>query len=160
MLKIYAKYTGFYQIFLLSVFTLTFFFNHPAHSANSKKSVLVLHSYHQGLEWTDNISKGIQSTFRQYHNQYELFYEYLDTKRNFGEEYTTKQLEYLLTKNQKNNYDAIIVSDNNAFNFIQIPGNLNFHFRNYYLFNKILLCFSKKSVDYYRVEFRANCCSV
>lgn len=119
MLKIYAKYTGFYQIFLLSAFTLICFFNHPAHSANSKKSVLVLHSYHQGLEWTDNISKGIQSTFRQYHNQYELFYEYLDTKRNFGKEYTTKQLEYLLTKNQKNNYDAIIVSDNNAFNFIK-----------------------------------------
>lgn len=119
MFTFFIKYLNINTVFLLSLSFLLLSLNNPAHSTTSKKKVLVLHSYHQGLEWTDNISKGIQSNFRTYHNQYELFYEYLDTKRNFGDEYTKKQLEFLLTKNQKNNYDAIIVSDNNAFNFIK-----------------------------------------
>ena len=31
--------------------------------AFAKKNILVLHSYHQGLEWTDQISEGIRTVF-------------------------------------------------------------------------------------------------
>lgn len=53
---------------------------------NDEKNILVLHSYHQGLEWTDNISKGIQSVFDDKAN-INLIFEYLDAKRNFSDEY-------------------------------------------------------------------------
>ncbi len=53
-------------------------------AAERKMKILVLHSYHQGLEWTDNITSGIQQVFAPLHDAYEVHYEYLDTKRNTG----------------------------------------------------------------------------
>ena len=57
-----------------------------SHSKAEKKKILVLHSYHQGLNWTDNITKGIQSVFNKYGNL-EVQYEYMDSKRNSGTAY-------------------------------------------------------------------------
>ncbi len=86
--------------------------------ADRKKRILVLHSYHQGLEWTDNITKGIQSVFQPYQAHFEINYEYLDTKRNSGREYMDTMLKFISKKNEHIDYDAIIVSDNNALKLI------------------------------------------
>lgn len=82
--------------------------------AERKHKILVLHSYHQGLEWSDNISRGIRSVFSYYREQYEIHYEYLDTKRNTGEIYTQKLLQFMSSKYDELEYEAVIVSDNNA----------------------------------------------
>jgi len=82
------------------------------------KSILVLHSYHQGLEWTDNTSKGIQSVF-QNKDDYGLIFEYMDTKRNYSKEYFTVLTQIYKAKAKKNSYDAIITSDNAAFDFMR-----------------------------------------
>jgi diguanylate cyclase (GGDEF)-like protein len=52
-----------------------------AHADNQKK-ILVLHAYHQGLDWSDNITSGINTVFRLLGKKVEIFYEYLDTLRN------------------------------------------------------------------------------
>ena len=44
-------------------------------------SVLVLHSYHPGLSWTDTLNTGISETFRAQMPGALLWVEYLDTKR-------------------------------------------------------------------------------
>ena len=44
-------------ILLFSILFLDFLF------ANSSKEVLILHSYHNGYTWTDEISKTIEKTF-------------------------------------------------------------------------------------------------
>jgi diguanylate cyclase (GGDEF)-like protein len=80
--------------------------------AQWKKRVLVLHSYHQGLEWTDNITKGIQSVFSPYQKLYEVHYEYLDTKRNTGQAYMEQLVKFISAKNSHIEYEAVIVSDN------------------------------------------------
>ncbi|MGB0206203.1 MAG: ABC transporter substrate-binding protein, partial [Neptuniibacter sp.] len=82
--------------------------------AERKHKILVLLSYHQGLEWSDNISRGIRSVFSDYREQYEIHYEYLDTKRNTGEIYTQKLLQFMSSKYDELEYEAVIVSDNNA----------------------------------------------
>lgn len=96
--------------------------------ADRKKRVLVLHSYHQGLEWTDNISRGIQSVFSSFTKLYEIHYEYLDTKRNTGKEYVDQLIHFILTKHSHMNYEVVIIADNNALEFmntgkIVFPGN-------------------------------------
>ena len=49
--------------------------------------VLVLHSYHQGLLWTDSITSGIEAGLSDLSRNLEFHYEYLDTKRHSGPEY-------------------------------------------------------------------------
>ncbi|MBI9035232.1 MAG: GAF domain-containing protein [Bacteroidales bacterium] len=79
----------------------------------------MLHSYHQGLQWTDNVNSGIQEVMDSVGNQFELDYEYLDTKRNPSLEYLNKMTELYDLKLLKEKYDAIIVSDNNALSFVK-----------------------------------------
>jgi len=84
------------------------------------RNILVLHSYHQGLQWTDSISAGIKSEFNTAMDEIEIHYEYLDTKRNPGEAYFRYLVEFerFKTKLADINFEIIISSDNNALRFI------------------------------------------
>ncbi len=87
--------------------------------AVERKKILVLHSYHQGLQWTENVNRGIQEVMDSIGGQFELDYEYLDTKRNPSEAYLNKLIELYDLKLQGEKYDVIIVSDNNALSFVK-----------------------------------------
>ena len=95
-----------------------------AGAANAKerkvRNILVMHSYHQGLQWTDSISAGIKSEFNTYRDDIEIHYEYLDTKRNPGEAYFKYLVEFerFKTKLADIDFEVIISSDNNALRFI------------------------------------------
>jgi len=52
-----------------------------------RKKVLVFHSYNEGLTWTDNVNKGIHRAFKPVEESVELFFEYLDRKRNLNQDY-------------------------------------------------------------------------
>jgi diguanylate cyclase (GGDEF)-like protein len=82
-----------------------------------KKKILVLHSYHQGLEWTDSITSGIKSIFNPFDKDYEIYYEYLDTKRNTGSDYGNRLRELFSAKMKNVRFEAVIISDNNALAF-------------------------------------------
>ncbi|MCG8638930.1 MAG: hypothetical protein MI862_04310 [Desulfobacterales bacterium] len=88
--------------------------------AKAIRNVLVLHSYHQGLQWTDFISSGIKKEFENYDDSIEVHYNYLDTKRIPGEAYFKQLIRFEHYKNQLANIDfeVIIASDNNALRFI------------------------------------------
>lgn len=86
--------------------------------SKSKKHILVIHSYHQSFVWTDSISSGIESVLTPLENEIETFYEYLDSKRFIDSifvESFEKKYELLCSRVS---CDAIIVSDNNALNFV------------------------------------------
>ena len=108
------------QIMILSVTAI------EGHSDQIHK-ILILHSYHQGLTWTDNVNKGIRSVFDTLGSQYELYFDYLDVKRR-----SSRISNYSLKKNFYNKFkqiafDAVIVSDNEAFNWLvssEIPNQL------------------------------------
>ncbi|WED21050.1 diguanylate cyclase [Vibrio sp. JC009] len=89
----------------------------PAH-AERKKKILVLHSYHQGLEWTDNITQGIQQVFFPFQTRYEVYYEYLDSKRNAGQDYLNQIVQFINLKNNNIQYELIIAVDNNALDML------------------------------------------
>jgi diguanylate cyclase (GGDEF)-like protein len=93
--------------------------------AERKKRILVLHSYHQGLEWTDNITQGIQSVMSPFHEHYEIHYEYLDTKRNSGADYMRQLVNFISTKNAPIHYEVVIVADNTALKLLN-DGSIRF----------------------------------
>lgn len=81
-----------------------------------RQKVLILHSYHQGLNWTDNITKGILSVLNE-HDNLEIQFEYMDTKRRYDEEYLDEFVKLYRLKHKDVPYSVVIASDNNALYF-------------------------------------------
>ena len=80
------------------------------------KEVLLLHSYHKGYKWTDDISLSIEKNFET-HGNIELTTLYMDTKRVVGPIYFDKLASLYKEQLSHRNFDLVIVSDNNAFEF-------------------------------------------
>lgn len=101
-----------FQHHLLLLLCLFFLVN----PVEQEKKVLVLHSYHQGLNWTDNITSGMQSIFNQYDNL-EVQFEYMDSKRNSDPAYLEEFAKFYELKHHAIPFEVIIASDNNALEF-------------------------------------------
>lgn len=86
---------------------------------NKKIRILAINSYHEGLQWTDDIMDGIKSVLD---GDEEFHIEYLDTKRINDENYYEKIYELFRYKFQNSNFDVIIVSDYDALNFMMKYG--------------------------------------
>lgn len=95
-------------LFLFITFTFALF--------ATSKEVLLLHSYHKGYTWSDEISKAVERKFL-FHENIELSTAYMDTKRVVGPLYFDRLASLYKEQFQKRNFDLIIVSDNNAFDF-------------------------------------------
>jgi len=80
------------------------------------KRILILHSYHKGFSWTDNIETGIRTALKD--APVEIFSEYLDSKRQPLEAVGSHILEYLNWKYKTLPIDLLILSDNNALTFL------------------------------------------
>ena len=89
---------------------------HPlAAQAKELQKVLLLHSYHSGYKWTDDITSAVKDEF--YGKQVDLRIEHLDTKRYFTPQYLIQEKEFLLKKYTNTQFDVVLVSDNHALNF-------------------------------------------
>lgn len=84
---------------------------------SGKKQVLVLNSYHSGMAWTDNLITGIKSILNT-DTTIDVYYEFMDTKQNTGPEYLQKLYEIYKYKFKNKHFDAIITSDDDAYNFL------------------------------------------
>lgn len=85
--------------------------------ASNQKDVLLLHSYHKGYKWTDDITKAIENKFYKYEN-IDLTTIYMDTKRVNSLEYLNSLENLYKEQFKKRKFDLIIVSDNAAYEFI------------------------------------------
>lgn len=86
------------------------------HVSARRQKILILHSYHQGLKWTDNITNGILSVLNK-HDNLEIQFEYMDTKRRYDEEYLEEFVKLYRLKHKSIPYSVVIASDNNALYF-------------------------------------------
>ena len=80
--------------------------------------VLVLHSYHPGFEWTDRVMAGIRAGFEEEGLDAELTVEYMDTKFNPPETVFPHLVGLYQDKYRDFQPDAVVSSDNNAFEFL------------------------------------------
>lgn len=80
--------------------------------AEPAKNTLVIHSYHQGLLWTDALQAGLEATTRPYNIP--LNVSYMDTKRYQSEFDLAKRLDIYRDKLANEKFDAIVVTDDYA----------------------------------------------
>lgn len=91
--------------------------NYTPKSYKETKSILLLHSYHNGIKWVDDMNKGIKALFPNDSNV-QFTIEYMNTKRTYSKKYINmlKKIYKLRYENEK--FDLIISTDNNALNFL------------------------------------------
>ncbi len=94
--------------------------NTPLHAQTLRPQVLVLHSYHQGLSWTDNITRAIQDVLDP--EKVDLHLEYMDTKRFNDPAWAEALYQLYRVHYAKKHFDVIIASDNFAFDFLRTYG--------------------------------------
>lgn len=79
--------------------------------------VLYINAYHRGYIWSDGIEQGLRERLQASGKKIDVYVEFLDTKRFPDLAYLAKLAEVFALKHGKVSYDAIIVSDNAAFEF-------------------------------------------
>ncbi|MDC7218943.1 MAG: ATP-binding protein [Spirochaetales bacterium] len=98
-------------LLLLSLFAFSLY--------SEGRDVLILHSYHEGFAWTDDINEAIRARFALEEEEFDLHVEYMDTKRVSPDEITLRLKDLLDAKYQNIEPELIICSDNNAFTFLR-----------------------------------------
>lgn len=94
------------------------FFAATCARADYSPKVLVLHSYHQGFDWTDSIQKSVSETLAAEVPNAEVYVEYMNSKRQ-PTEIMSLHLRDLYRRVYRNvHFDVIIASDNNALDFL------------------------------------------
>jgi PAS domain S-box-containing protein len=86
-------------------------------AARAKKRILVLHSYNKGLTWTDSEDQGITSVLKTASNL-DVFTEYMDAKRIYERDKDDTWSAYLKGKYSGIAIDLVIVTDDDAFQFM------------------------------------------
>ena len=89
----------------------------PVAGERPKKHVLYLNSYHQGYQWSDAILEGVRSVLDESEYKIDLQIEYMDAKKYHYEDVTGMLVRLYQEKFAGERFDAIIVSDNDAFAF-------------------------------------------
>ncbi len=101
-----------YILFLFLVVTSVF-------ASDSKKHILILHSYNASMSWERHIDKAIDDVLYPYENGYVLHREYMDTKRIFSRDYIADLKRLYALKYKHIHFSIILSSDNNAFDFLR-----------------------------------------
>jgi PAS domain S-box-containing protein len=80
--------------------------------------VLILHSYHPGLSWTDALQQGFEQTFADQPEEIELFVEYMDTKHHDPRKTAEPLAALLRTKYETWKPELIVSCDDDALAFL------------------------------------------
>lgn len=82
------------------------------------KNVLILHSYHPELNWTNSIMDGIAAALNKFDGTIQMYVEYMDAKRHFDEKYNELLVNLFRHKYRAIKLDVIVCSDDDALNFL------------------------------------------
>lgn len=93
--------------------------------SRKKINLLYLNSYENGYGWSDTILEGIKSVLADSGRNIHLNIEYMDTKIRYDQKVKMHLFALYAHKYRDVEFDAIIVSDNNGFDFLlQFQGQL------------------------------------
>ncbi|GAB6147316.1 ABC transporter substrate-binding protein [Desulfocicer niacini] len=136
-------------ITLLSIFSLLtitgFSYSKEIHSPH----ILLLNSYHEGFEGTDDIVRGFRTVFTETFPEASIKTEYLDSKFYSGAEYDEILSKLLGYKYKKYHFDLIVASDDFAFNIVEK------HYNDLFSTLPVVFC-GTNSFDVKRLEGKKN----
>ena len=81
------------------------------------KNILILHSYHKGLSWTDNLSSGLAEGLSE-RSDLVIHNEYLDSKRYPQADQLETMARFLKSKYRSIRIDLLVLVDDNALTFM------------------------------------------
>ncbi len=113
-----GNHTRWALITLCAVVPVLLFLNTGSAKDKLQKNILILHSYHPSLNWTDSVMKGMQEAIIQSGETVQLHVEYMDMRRYSGEEYHQKMEDLLFYKFMNVHFDLVMLSDNDALDFL------------------------------------------
>jgi len=96
------------------VFLLTFSL---LYAKQIPKNILLVHSYHRGYKWSDDISKVLEQKYKSGPNT-SLTTVYMDTKKIATPIYFDRLFDLYAEQFKGRHFDLIIASDNNALEFV------------------------------------------
>lgn len=102
-----------FALFMLSVFVAL------TACKKGKPKILFIDSYHQGYEWSDGITKGVQSVTTP--SGIDLKIVRMDTKRNPSEVFKKEAAQKVVAAVKEYKPDLIIAADDNASNYVIVP---------------------------------------
>ena len=105
------------QLLLPVALTLLFSVNF-AEATSNKKNVLFLNSYHNGYHWSDGLLKGVRTVLGNSDQKIDLQIEYMDAKKFSYSDVSQNLLALYKNKFKDEIFDIIVVSDNDALNFV------------------------------------------
>lgn len=104
-----------YRLMLLLIMGTSFSQSRAAEQ--NPHRVLYISSYHRGYAWNDGIEQGLRERLKESHQQIDLFVEFLDMKHFPNLNNSPSLAEFFASKHSNIVYDAIVISDNAAFDF-------------------------------------------
>ncbi len=113
-----------HNIYQSAIFSLMFVIifslisiNTASASDDKTSHILYINSYHRGYIWSDGIESGLRQRLKDSGRKTDLKIEFLDAKLFPDPAYFSTLAEVFAMKHGKLRYDAIVVSDNEAFDF-------------------------------------------
>ncbi len=106
--------------FIIVYLTISFlaYSNNKNFQTDKGKNILIIQSYNQGYDWTDNIQKGLVDNLAILKN-IEIYTEYLDANRKaLTDSYLLEFERYIYAKYNSMKIDLLIVVDDEALNFV------------------------------------------
>ncbi len=79
--------------------------------------ILLLHSYHPGYDWSDRVTEGLRSVFREVPVGVDLVIEYMDAKRRSDKEFLANLAALYRLKFTQVPFKVVIASDDDALLF-------------------------------------------
>lgn len=102
----------FYQLLVFLILTCSLL------PAQETKHLILINSYHQGMEWTDKITEEVLKKYAYPDSEYRVHVEYMDTKSIYSKEYLHELYKLYKRKYSNKDISLIFASDNHALDFL------------------------------------------
>ncbi|TVQ11628.1 MAG: PAS domain S-box protein [Bacteroidetes bacterium] len=107
---------------LLSAFIILVVIFPSLSAIKAENNILILHSYHPSFQWNIEINQGITDVLERELADFNIVMEYMDSKRLFDTSHQEKLLALYRYKFSNAKFDAIILSDDDALQFMYTYG--------------------------------------
>ncbi len=108
-----------YQFFPSGAFASNRAMQNTSPASENLRRILLLNSYHQGYPWSDRLVPAVKKKISADFSSYEVYVEYMDSKRKFNSRTMELIKKMLREKYQNVKVDVIITSDDNALSFMR-----------------------------------------
>ena len=106
-----------FQVAIIKKIFLLIFLVSNIFALSGVKNILLVHSYHRGYKWSDDISKVLEQKYRNGQNT-SLTTVYMDTKKIATPIYFDRLFDLYDEQFKGRHFDLVIVADNNALEFV------------------------------------------